>query len=51
MSQHPSLRVGGKVRTKRNVLKRFERINQLMSDGRWEPGKKIFGIPKTKVVE
>lgn len=51
MSQHPSLRVGGKVRTKRNVLKRFERINQLTSEGRWAPGKKVLGLPKTKVME
>lgn len=51
MSQHPSLRVGGNVRKKRNVLKRFERINQLTSEGRWNPGTKVLGLPKTKIAD
>ena len=29
MSQHPSLRVGGKIRKIRNVMKRYERIDVL----------------------
>ena len=48
MSQHPSLKVGGKITKKRNVLKRFERIDILSNDGRWEEGKKVLGLPKTK---
>jgi len=48
MSQHPSLRVGGKIRMKRNVLKKFERINVLKAEGRWADGDKFFGLPKTK---
>lgn len=48
MSQHPSLRVGGKIRKKRNVLKRFERIDVLTAEGRWQEGAKVLGLPKTK---
>lgn len=48
MSQHASLRVGGKIRKKRNVLKRFERINILTAEGRWKEGSKVLGLPKTK---
>lgn len=51
MSQHPSLRVGGKIRKKRNVLKRYERIDSLMADGRWKVGCKVLGLPKTKVLD
>ncbi len=47
MSQHPSLRTGGKIKKKRNVLKRFERVDILQADGRWKEGDKAFGLPKT----
>jgi len=48
MSRHPSLKVSGKIRKKRNVLKRFERIDILAADGRWKEGDKVLGLPKTK---
>ncbi len=48
MSQHPSLRVGGKIRKKRNVLKRFERIDILKENQRWQEGDNVLGLPKTK---
>ena len=51
MSSHPSLKTSGKVSSKRSVMKRFERINALKEDGRWEEGKKVWGLPKTKVVQ
>lgn len=51
MSQHSSLRSGGKIRKKRNVLKRYERIDILESQGRWKKGDKVQGLPKTKSVE
>lgn len=50
MSLHPSLRSGKKVGTKRNVLKRYERINILMKLGKWKPGDRATGLPKTKPV-
>ena len=51
MTKHSSLKSSGKIKTKRNVLKRFERINLLKSDGRWDEGKNGTGLPKTKPVE
>ena len=39
MSQHPSLRVGGKIRKQRNVMKRYERLDLLRAEGK---------IPETK---
>ena len=50
MSQHPSLRVGGKIRKIRNVMKRYERLNVLRAEGRI-PEDKVLGLPKTKPVE
>ncbi|MFA6716186.1 MAG: small basic protein [Victivallales bacterium] len=47
MSQHPSLRVSGKIRKKRNVMKRFERLDVLKSEGKI-PEDKVLGLPKTK---
>ena len=49
MSQHPSLRVGGKIVKKRNVLKRYERIDIMKEAGKYKDGDKVFGMPKTKV--
>ena len=34
MSQHPSLRISGKIRKVRNVMKRYERIDVLRANGR-----------------
>jgi small basic protein (TIGR04137 family) len=51
MSLHRSLKGSSKIQVKRNVLKRYERINQLSSDGRWKAGDKVLGLPKTKVEE
>lgn len=47
MSQHPSLRISGKIRKVRNVMKRYERIDALRADGRI-PEDKVLGLPKTK---
>ena len=52
MSRHPSLKATGKIRKKRNVLKRFERVDLLVEDGRWKPGQKVLsGLPKTKPLD
>jgi small basic protein (TIGR04137 family) len=51
MSQHPSLKTGGKIKQKRNVLKRFERIDLLKSKRVWKDGDKVLGLPKTKAEE
>ena len=48
MSMHSSLKGAAKIRTKRNVLKRFERIELLKKDGKWKDGDRAFNLPKTK---
>lgn len=53
MSRHPSYGKSIKGTKKRNVLKRFERIDTLKKLGRWnkETCKKVTGLPKTPIVE
>lgn len=53
MSRHPSYGKANKGGKKRNVLKRFERIDVLRSLGRWEDGKntKATNLPKTPAVQ
>lgn len=49
MSVHPSLRsVGGKGGSGRNVLKRFERLQHLLTGGQGTELRSAFGLPKTK---
>jgi small basic protein (TIGR04137 family) len=48
MSQHPSLKSASKIREKRNVLKRFERVDILKDQGKWKAGDRGVGLPKTK---
>ena len=48
MSQHQSLKSANKITTRRNVLKRFERVEALKKQGRWKDGYRVFGLPKTK---
>jgi small basic protein (TIGR04137 family) len=52
MSRHSSFGKAGKGAKKRNVLKRFERIDVLKKLGRWdsEKAKKVTGLPKTPVM-
>lgn len=49
MSRHPSFGKSNKGGQKRNVLKRFERLDVLKKMGRWDKDKdkKITGLPKT----
>jgi len=48
MSLHSSLKSGSKITAKRNVLKRFERIEMLKQRGKWKDGDRALGLPKTK---
>ncbi|MBI3266158.1 MAG: small basic protein [Chlamydiae bacterium] len=48
MSQHSSLKVSGKIASKRNVLKRYERIELLKKRKKWKDGDRGTGLPKTK---
>jgi len=48
MSQHRSLRAASTLGGKRNVMKRFERIEVLKKRGQWKDGDRITGLRKTK---
>ncbi len=48
MSQHSSLKAATKIAAKRNVLKRFERVDLLRKRAKWKEGDRGFGLPKTK---
>ena len=48
MSRHTSLKTSGKIKAKRNVMKRFERVEVLKKRGQWKDGQRVFGLPKTK---
>ena len=48
MSQHNSLQSAKGVSVKRNVLKRFERVELLKKRGQWKEGERIVGLRKTK---
>jgi small basic protein (TIGR04137 family) len=48
MSQHSSLKSANKIQARRNVLKRFERVELMKKQGRWKDGQRGFGLPKTK---
>lgn len=52
MSRHPSFGKSSKSASKRNVLKRFERLDVLKSLGKLPENKKrITGLPKTPVAK
>ncbi len=48
MSQHRSLRGQGAIKAKRNVLKRFERVEVLKKRGQFKDGQSVIGLKKTK---
>jgi small basic protein (TIGR04137 family) len=48
MSQHRSLKGASTIAARRNVLKRFERVELLKKRGQWKEGQKVVGLPKTK---
>jgi small basic protein (TIGR04137 family) len=51
MSRHKSYGKSSKGQQKKNVLKRYERIDVLRKLGKWKDGenKKVTGLPKTPV--
>ena len=48
MSQHKSLQGVSGIVIKRNVLKRFERVEILKKRGQWKEGDRVQGLRKTK---
>ena len=49
MSLHKSLVSSGRLKRQRNVLSRWERIERLREEERWEEGRSVFALPKVKV--
>jgi small basic protein (TIGR04137 family) len=48
MSLDRSLKTGGKLSSKRSVMKRTERIAKMIADRKFDPAKdRAIGIPKT----
>lgn len=52
MSRHRSFGKANKGGQKRNVLKRFERLDVLIKLGKWKKNesKRVTGLPKTPVM-
>jgi len=50
MTVHPSLSSKGKGKRSRSVLKRFERLKEMLEKEKWQLGDSVFGLPKFKVV-
>ena len=51
MSKHKSYGKTNKNNQKRNVLKRFERVEVLKKMGKWNPqAKRVTNLPKTKTI-
>lgn len=48
MSQHKSLQGSSGLVVKRNVLKRFERVEILKKRSQWKEGDRVMGLRKTK---
>ena len=48
MSQHRSLKGASTIAAKRNVLKRFERVELLKKRGQFKQGDSVIGLRKTK---
>lgn len=48
MSRHPSFKPPGGSSKKRNVLKRFERVDLLRKRGQWKNGDRVVSLIKTK---
>jgi small basic protein (TIGR04137 family) len=51
MSMHRSLKGSSKITAKRNVMKRYERVNALKARGEWKDGDRAYGLRKTKPAE
>ena len=48
MSRHPSFKPPGGISIRRNVLKRFERVELLRKRGQWKEGDRVTSLIKTK---
>jgi small basic protein (TIGR04137 family) len=50
MSIHKSLRLGNSLERRRSVLKRAERMEKMLAEGRLADADSVFGLPKLRVI-
>jgi small basic protein (TIGR04137 family) len=50
MSLHPSLAISEADKKQRSVLKRSERLKNMLEKGHWKEGDKVVGLPKIKTI-
>lgn len=50
MSLHPSLAAKDKDQKSRSVMKRSERLRNMLDKGTWKPGDSVYGLPKIKAI-
>jgi small basic protein (TIGR04137 family) len=48
VSLHKSLKAKGGMGRSRNVLTRWERLQALREEGRWDDGDAVYGLPKVR---
>jgi len=48
MTMHSSFKSATKIAVKRNVMKRYERVDLMIKKGKWKKGDRAYGLPKTK---
>jgi small basic protein (TIGR04137 family) len=48
MSIHKSLKLKNTLMRQRSVLSRWERIEKLKSEDRWQEGDSVLGLPKVR---
>ena len=51
MTMHSSLNPKTKGKGTRSVLKRFERLKELLEKEKWKIGDSVFGLPKLKAIQ
>jgi len=51
MSIHPSLNISEKDKKQRSVLKRTERLRNMLEKNKWKEGDSVYGLPKIKAVK
>ena len=51
MSIHPSLNISEKDKKARSVLKRTERLRNMLEKNKWKEGDSVYGLPKIKAVK
>ena len=49
MTIHKSLKASDVLKRQRNVMSRWERIQTMREGDKWDDGRSVYGIPKTRI--